>query len=92
MRGYKEEGTTPTPFDMVFLNDMDRYHLAADVIERVGLGSAAAYAKQALRDKRIEHKQYIAEHSEDMPEIRDWKWDERNSFMGEEGPSTNAAG
>ena len=57
MRGYKEEGTTTTTFDMVFLNDMDRYHLAADVIERVGLGSAEAYAKQALCDKRIEHKQ-----------------------------------
>ncbi len=59
VRGYKEEGTTTTPFDMVFLNDMDRFHLAADVIERVGLGSTAAYAKQAIRDKRIEHKEYI---------------------------------
>jgi xylulose-5-phosphate/fructose-6-phosphate phosphoketolase len=74
VRGYKEEGTTTTPFDMVFLNDMDRYHLAADVIERVGLGSAAAYAKQAIRDKRIEHKLYIAAHGEDMPDIRRWKW------------------
>jgi xylulose-5-phosphate/fructose-6-phosphate phosphoketolase len=74
VRGYKEEGTTTTPFDMVFLNDMDRYHLAADVIERVGLGSAAAYAKQAIRDKRIEHKEYIRKYGEDMPEIRDWKW------------------
>lgn len=74
VRGYKEEGTTTTPFDMVFLNDMDRYHLAADVIERVGLGSAAAYAKQAIRDKRIEHKAYIRKHGEDMPEIRNWKW------------------
>ena len=59
---------------MVFLNDMDRFHLAADVIERVGLGSAAAYAKQAIRDKRIEHKEYIRRYGEDMPEIRDWKW------------------
>ncbi|MBD0315876.1 MAG: phosphoketolase family protein [Nitrospiraceae bacterium] len=74
VRGYKEEGTTTTPFDMVVLNDMDRFHLAADVIERVGLGSAAAYAKQAIRDKRIEHTAYIRRYGEDMPEIRDWKW------------------
>jgi xylulose-5-phosphate/fructose-6-phosphate phosphoketolase len=74
VRGYKEEGTTTTPFDMVFLNDMDRFHLAADVIERVGLGSAAAYAKQAIRDKRIEHTDYIRRYGDDMPEIRDWKW------------------
>jgi xylulose-5-phosphate/fructose-6-phosphate phosphoketolase len=79
VRGYKEEGTTTTPFDMVFLNDMDRYHLAADVIERVGLGSAAAYAKQAIRDKRIEHKAYIRKHGEDIPEIRQWKWDARKA-------------
>jgi xylulose-5-phosphate/fructose-6-phosphate phosphoketolase len=82
VRGYKEEGTTTTPFDMVFLNDMDRYHLASDVIERVGLGSAAAYAKQAIRDKRIEHTEYIRKHGEDMPEIREWKWDTSKSFMG----------
>jgi xylulose-5-phosphate/fructose-6-phosphate phosphoketolase len=74
VRGYKEEGTTTTPFDMVFLNDMDRFHLAADVIERVGLGSSAAYAKQAIRDKRIEHKEYIRTHGQDLPEIREWKW------------------
>ena len=59
---------------MVFLNDMDRFHLAADVIERVGLGSAAAYAKQAIRDKRIEHTEYIRRYGDDLPEIRDWKW------------------
>jgi xylulose-5-phosphate/fructose-6-phosphate phosphoketolase len=75
VRGYKEEGTTTTPFDMVVLNDMDRFHLVEDVIDRVpGLGVRAAYAKQAIRDKLIEHKQYIAKHGEDMPEIRDWRW------------------
>ena len=61
MRGYKEEGTTTTPFDMTVLNDLDRFHLAGDVIDRVPqLGARAAYAKQAMRDKLIEHKQYIA--------------------------------
>lgn len=75
VRGYKEEGTTTTPFDMAVMNDLDRFHLVADVIDRIPLrGSRADYAKQALRDKRIEHKQYIAEHGEDMPEIREWKW------------------
>jgi xylulose-5-phosphate/fructose-6-phosphate phosphoketolase len=75
VRGYKEEGTTTTPFDMVVLNDLDRYHLAGDVIDRVGkLGSRAAYLKQFLRDKLIEHKQYINEHGEDMPEVREWRW------------------
>ena len=75
VRGYKEEGTTTTPFDMTVLNDLDRFHLAGDVIDRVpGLGSRAAYAKQFLRDKLVEHKSYIRTHGEDMPEIRDWTW------------------
>jgi xylulose-5-phosphate/fructose-6-phosphate phosphoketolase len=75
VRGYKEEGTTSTPFDMVVKNDLDRFHLVADVIDRVPqLGPKAAYAKQAIRDKLIEHKQYIAKHGEDLPEIRNWKW------------------
>jgi xylulose-5-phosphate/fructose-6-phosphate phosphoketolase len=75
VRGYKEEGTTTTPFDMAVLNDLDRFHLAMDVIDRVPkLGYAAAYAKQALRDKLIDHRHYIERYGEDMPEVLDWKW------------------
>ncbi|HLC41211.1 MAG TPA: phosphoketolase family protein [Methylomirabilota bacterium] len=75
VRGYKEEGTTTTPFDMVVRNDLDRYHLVMDVIDRVpGLGYRAAHVKQAMRDRRIEHRAYIVEHGDDLPEIRDWKW------------------
>jgi xylulose-5-phosphate/fructose-6-phosphate phosphoketolase len=75
VRGYKEEGTTSTPFDTVVKNDLDRFDLVADVIDRVPrLGPRAAYAKQAIRDKLIEHRHYIAEHGEDLPEIRDWRW------------------
>jgi xylulose-5-phosphate/fructose-6-phosphate phosphoketolase len=76
VRGYKEEGTTTTPFDMVVRNDLDRFHLVNDVIDRVPkLGYFAAYAKQAVRDKIIEHKEYIKKYGEDMPEIRNWHWE-----------------
>ena len=74
VRGYKEEGTTTTPFDMVVLNDLDRFHLAQDVIDRVPKLPRAAYVKQMIRDKLIDHKHYIVEHGEDMPEVVNWKW------------------
>jgi len=75
VRGYKEEGTITTPFDMAVLNDLDRFHLAGDVIDRLPqLGANAAYLKQALRDVLIEHKQYIKENGQDMPQVRNWRW------------------
>jgi xylulose-5-phosphate/fructose-6-phosphate phosphoketolase len=75
VHGYIEEGTTTTPFDMVVLNHMDRFSLVNDVIDRVPmLAERAAYAKQAIRDKLQDHKQYIARHGDDMPDIRDWRW------------------
>jgi xylulose-5-phosphate/fructose-6-phosphate phosphoketolase len=75
VRGYKEEGTTTTPFDMVVRNDLDRFHLVSDVIDRVPmLGYRAAYLKQLMRDKRIEHREYITRHGQDLPEVRNWQW------------------
>jgi xylulose-5-phosphate/fructose-6-phosphate phosphoketolase len=75
VRGYKEEGTTTTPFDMVVLNDIDRFHLAKDVIDRVpGLASRSAHLIQFIRDTLIEHRRYISQFGEDMPVIREWKW------------------
>jgi len=75
VRGYKEEGTTTTPFDMTVMNDLDRFHLAGDVIVRVpGLASTAEHVKLALRNHLIEHKLYVARHGVDMPEIRNWQW------------------
>jgi xylulose-5-phosphate/fructose-6-phosphate phosphoketolase len=75
VRGYKEEGTTTTPFDMVMLNDLDRFHLAIDVIDRVpGLGARAAHLRQELEDARLRARAWTREHGEDAPEIRDWTW------------------
>jgi xylulose-5-phosphate/fructose-6-phosphate phosphoketolase len=78
VRGYKEEGTITTPFDMAVLNDLDRFHLVADVVDRVpALGSHGARVKQMVRDKLIEHRRYITTHGEDLPEIQDWRWPSR---------------
>ena len=74
VRGYKEEGTTTTPFDMAVLNDIDRFHLAEDVIKRCGLEATAHDVLNICRDKLKNHSAYIREHGEDMPEIRDWRW------------------
>ncbi len=75
VRGYKEEGTTTTPFDMAVRNDIDRFHLVMDVIDRVpGLGARAAYLKQEMRDRLIDHAEYIREHGEDPPWVHDWSW------------------
>ncbi len=75
VRGYKEEGTTTTPFDMAVKNEIDRFHLVIDVIERVpGLKVRGAHLRQQLEQRLIDHEHYIREHGEDMPEIRDWCW------------------
>ncbi len=75
VRGYKEEGTTTTPFDMTVRNDLDRFHLVADVADRVpALASRAPQIKQAMQEKHAAHKAYICLHGEDMPEVRDWVW------------------
>jgi xylulose-5-phosphate/fructose-6-phosphate phosphoketolase len=75
VRGYKEEGTTTTPFDMVMLNDLDRYHLVMDVIDRVPqLGDRAGHVRQLMQDKRIEARAWTRAHGEDIPEVRDWSW------------------
>jgi xylulose-5-phosphate/fructose-6-phosphate phosphoketolase len=75
VRGYKEEGTTTTPFDMVMLNDLDRFHLVMDVIDRVpGLGERAAHLRQEMADERLRHRAYTRETGDDSPDVRDWTW------------------
>jgi xylulose-5-phosphate/fructose-6-phosphate phosphoketolase len=81
VRGYKEEGTTTTPFDMTVINDLDRFHLCEDVIDRLPqLGSRSAYFRQRLREKLIDHKHYIEKHGDDMPEISGWRWGRRDAI------------
>jgi xylulose-5-phosphate/fructose-6-phosphate phosphoketolase len=87
VRGYKEEGTTTTPFDMVVINDLDRFHLANDAIDRVPkLKNIGAYAKQILRNKLTEHKQFITTYGEDMPEVQDWKWQYYSASANDKAP------
>jgi xylulose-5-phosphate/fructose-6-phosphate phosphoketolase len=75
VRGYKEEGTTTTPFDMVMLNDLDRYHLVMDVIDRVPtLGASAADVREAMVAKRAEARAYTRERGDDLPDVRNWTW------------------
>src|SRR5262249_57334548 len=75
VRGYKEEGTTTTPFDMTVLNDLDRFHLVEAVFDHVpGLGAQTGHLRQRLRDKLVEHREYVTRHGDDMPEIKNWKW------------------
>ena len=75
MRGYIEEGTTTTPFDMVMLNDLDRFHLVIDVIDRVpGLGERAADLRQRMVDERLRHRAHTREAGDDSPDVRDWRW------------------
>ncbi len=85
VRGFKENGTTTTPFDMVVLNDLDRFHLVGDVIDRVpSLGSRAAHSRQWLRDRLLDHKMHIERYGEDMPEISNWKWQRTTDIRGPE--------
>ena len=77
MRGYKEEGTTTTPFDMTVLNDLDRYRLAMDVlarVERMRDDATAGRAVEHFKAKRSEHREYVVQHGDDMPEVRNWRW------------------
>jgi xylulose-5-phosphate/fructose-6-phosphate phosphoketolase len=75
VRGYKEEGSTTTPFDMTVLNELDRFHLVDSVIDRVpGLAARSAHLRQRVRDKLVEHREYVTRHGEDLPEVRNWKW------------------
>jgi len=88
VRGYQEEGTTTTPFDMVVLNDMDRFHLVMDVIDRVpGLGDRAAWLRQQMVDNRSRHRVYVREHGEDMPEVQNWVWPAALSAAPGPGPA-----
>jgi xylulose-5-phosphate/fructose-6-phosphate phosphoketolase len=89
VRGYVEEGTTTTPFDMTVLNKLDRFHLVEAVIDFTpSLTAHAAHIRQRIRDKLVEHREYVTEHGEDMPEIRDWQWSDANSPQRHPEPSS----
>jgi xylulose-5-phosphate/fructose-6-phosphate phosphoketolase len=93
VRGYTEEGTTTTPFDMVVLNKIDRFNLCASVIDRLPqLGSRAAYFKQALMEKLIDHKEYIETYGDDMPEINNWQWGQHVNSSPKGGTRTSTEG
>jgi xylulose-5-phosphate/fructose-6-phosphate phosphoketolase len=92
VRGYKEEGSTTTPFDMVVRNDMDRFHLVADVIARVpGLAARAGHVLAFVRERHEEHRRYIAVHGEDMPEVLSWRWSGSGSLAAQPAPADTAA-
>ena len=75
VRGFVEEGSTTTPFDMVVRNGLDRFHLVMDVAERVPtVGPHGPHVHQTMRDRLVEHREYITRHGQDMPEVRDWVW------------------
>jgi xylulose-5-phosphate/fructose-6-phosphate phosphoketolase len=84
VRGYKEEGTITTPFDMTVLNDLDRFHLVMDAINRLPqTGDKRVYLKQQLKDKLLEHKQHINKHGQDLPDVRNWQWGATNAAKQE---------
>jgi xylulose-5-phosphate/fructose-6-phosphate phosphoketolase len=86
VHGYQEEGTTTTPFDMTVLNELDRYHLAGSVIERVPrLARVGGHVQQMLRDKLVDHQHYVREYGDDMPEVKEWKWTGGRARDGERG-------
>ena len=88
VRGYKEEGTTTTPFDMVMLNDLDRYHLVTDVIDRTpSLQGRQAHLRQEMADARVRARAYTREHGEDIPEVSGWTWPHGGRSAGAEGLS-----
>ena len=89
MRGYKEEGTITTPFDMRVLNDIDRFHLVIDAVKYLPqLGNRGAFLVQEMKNKLVAHRQYIAEYGEDMPEVKNWTWEQS---MGNKTPAQAAA-
>ena len=95
VRGYKEEGTTTTPFDILMLNDLDRFHLVMDVIDRVPkLGSRSAALRQAMSDERLRHRAYTREVGDDPPDIRDWTWPAQDDASpgGSDGVAAPARG